>query len=143
MPFLGGQRLKIRHIVTSTLLTLCIISQPPLAQTRILNGKDEVTLTPPQQVVVHKLMGSEGTVNVRVVRKTAAPDGGSPDNRYNRLVLPLTDGNDITLTRTRPLGVTWRGATEATGERATLMLEDSRGLGGDAGCCCPVGGRCL
>ena len=118
MPFLGGQRLKIRHIVTSTLLTLCITSQPPLAQIRILNGKDEVTLTPPQQVVVNKLMGSEGTVNVRVVRKTASPDGGSPDNRYDRLVLPLTEGNDITLTRTRPFfhsqrGFTWRGATSS------------------------------
>src|SRR5262245_14674488 len=108
MPFLGGQRLKIRHIVTSTLLTLCITSQPPLAQTRILNAKDEVTLTPPQQVVVNKLMGSEGTVNVRVVRKTAAPDGGSPDNHYDRLVLPLTDGKDITFTRTRPLARTAR-----------------------------------
>ena len=100
MPFLGGQRLKIRHIV-----------------------------------VVNKLMGSEGTVNVRVVRKTASPDGGSPDNRYDRLVLPLTDGDDITLTRTRPFfhsqrGFTWRGATEATGERATLMLWNDGHLSG-------------
>jgi hypothetical protein len=63
----------------------CITCQPPLAQTRILNAKDEATLTPPQQVVVNKLIGSDGTVNVRVIRETAAPDGGSPDNRYDRL----------------------------------------------------------
>jgi len=124
MPFLGGQR-----------FTLCITSQPPLAQTRILNGKDEVTLTPAQQVVVNKLIGSDGTVNVLVVRKTATPDGGSPDNHYDRLVLPLTDGNDIILTRTRPFfhsqrGFTWRGATEATGERATLTLWNDGHLSG-------------
>jgi hypothetical protein len=135
MLFFSGQRSKIPSIVASTLLAFCIMSQPPLAQTRILNGNDEVTLTPAQQEIVSKLIRSDGAVKVRVLIKTTALDERVPDNRYDSLVLPLIDVSDVTLTRNRPFfhsprGFTWRGETERTGERATLMLWNDGHLSG-------------
>jgi hypothetical protein len=48
-------------------------------------------------------------------------------DHFSRVVLPLSDGKDITLIRTRPTdrtegGFTWNGEVEETGERAVLML---------------------
>ena len=53
--------------------------------------------------------------------------GGPPEDRYAKVVLPLGATKDITLVRKRPVvkterGVTWSGEVEETGERAVLML---------------------
>jgi hypothetical protein len=52
---------------------------------------------------------------------------GPPEDRYAKVVLPLSASEDITLIRTRPTlkterGFTWTGKVEETGERAVLML---------------------
>jgi hypothetical protein len=130
----GGESV-LPPIVGSTLLALCIIALPALARNQILNGRVEVGLTPVQQAVVNKITRSPGTVNVGVLKRTQTTDGGPPENRYARLVLPLSNGKDITLIRTRPSvkserGFTWRGVAEETSERAIIMLWNDGHLSG-------------
>ena len=52
---------------------------------------------------------------------------GPPEDRYAKVVLPLSETSQVTLVRKRPpvvgeKGVTWFGEVEGTGERALLML---------------------
>jgi peptidyl-Asp metalloendopeptidase len=134
MHYLARHRKRVL-LVGMSLLGLCIVSPQSLAQSQVLNGKDEVTLTPAQQAVVDKITRSAGTVNVGVLKKINTTGGGSPENRYAQLVLPLGNGKDITLVRTRPSvtserGFTWRGVAEETGERAILMLWNDGHLSG-------------
>ena len=106
--------------------------------------KEDVALTPAQQTVVDKVTKSPETVNVGVLRMPDAAvaehaltrfeqqvgtkgQGGPPEDRYAKVVLPLSASKDITLVRKRPVvkterGVTWSGEVEETGERAVLML---------------------
>jgi len=117
------------------LLALGVASSPSLAQEQILSGRGPVDLTPAQQAIVNKITRSPETVQVGVIRKTQTTDQGPPENRYAKVVLPLTDGREITLLRNRPTvkterGFTWRGATEETGERAILMLWNDGHLSG-------------
>jgi hypothetical protein len=106
--------------------------------------KDAVALTPAQQEMVNKVTKSPETMNVGMV---SMPDpavaelamkrlekqigtkgrGGPTEDPYAKVVLPLSDGKDIILVRTRPTdqtegGFTWSGEVEDTGERAVLML---------------------
>jgi len=95
----------------------------------------DVTLTPAQQAIVDKITKATGTVNVGVLERTDTLDPGPSENRYATVVLPLADGKDITLIRTRPSvkserGFTWRGEAEETGERAILMLWNDGHLSG-------------
>jgi hypothetical protein len=106
--------------------------------------KDDVALTPAQKTVVDKVSRSPETVKVGVLRMPDAAvaehaltrfeqqvgtkgQGGPPEDRYAKVVLPLSESKDITLVRKAPVvkterGVTWSGEVEETGERAVLML---------------------
>jgi hypothetical protein len=122
-------------VAGATLLALSIVSPLSLAQELILTGSDPVDLTPAQQAIVDKITRSPETVNVGVIRKTEIKEQGPPENRYARVILPLSDGKEIVLVRNRPTvkterGFTWRGATEETGERAILMLWNDGHLSG-------------
>ena len=126
---------KVSRIVVWALLTICINLSPSLAQTRILHGSDQVILTPAQQEVVDKLVRAPGTLNVRVLTRTDTPQTEPPENRYATLILPLSEGREISLVRTRPRlrserGVTWSGVAEETGERAILMMWNDGHLSG-------------
>jgi hypothetical protein len=136
MPFLVAHKWWAPSIVASTLLFLSIISKQLEAQDHILTGMDDVRLTSSQQALVNKLIRSAGTLNVRVLRRTRTPDGAPPENGYSKIVLPLSDVKDITLTRTQPTvtserGFTWHGVAEETGERAIFMLWDDGHLSGN------------
>ena len=127
MPFLTGQRSPVLPTVGSILIAFSITSAPSLAQNQILSGRDEVTLTPAQQAIVDKITKATGTVNVGVLERTDTLDPGPSENRYATVVLPLGDGKDIGLIRTRPSvkserDVAWRGVADDTGERAILAL---------------------
>jgi hypothetical protein len=106
--------------------------------------KEDIKLTPDQQKVVDNMSKSSETMNVGMIampnsemaklaltrfEKSVGTVGqaGPPEDRYAKVVLPLSETKDITLVRTRPpetseKGVTWSGETEETGERAVLML---------------------
>jgi hypothetical protein len=135
MPLCSHQWSTVPPVVGLTFLALCIFAPPSPAQNQILNGRDEVSLTPAQQAIVNKIIGAPETVNIGVVKRTHTADVGAPENRYARLVLPLSMDKDITLIRTRPSvrserGYTWRGVSEETGERAILMLWNDGHLSG-------------
>jgi hypothetical protein len=135
MTLLPRKASCVPPIAGAALLALGIVPAPSLAQKEILSGKGPVALTPAQQAVVDKITRSPETVKVGVIRKTDIKDSGSPENRYARVILPLSDGKEITLIRTRNTvkterGFTWRGVTEETGERAILMLWNDGHLSG-------------
>ena len=105
---------------------------------------DAAPMTPSQQEVVDKMTKSPETVKVGVLSMPDAAvadyaltrfeeqvgtkgQGGPPEDRYAKVVLPLDQTRDIVLARKRPVditerGVTWIGEVEETGERALLML---------------------
>lgn len=135
MPLRAGRALRVPPIIGATLLALVMISLPSLAQEQILGEQDEIVLTPAQKAFVDKHVKSPGTVKVDVMKATGAETQGPPGDRYAKLVLPLREGKDITLVRTRPTitragGFTWRGEVEETGERAVLMLWEDGHLSG-------------
>jgi peptidyl-Asp metalloendopeptidase len=106
--------------------------------------KDPVDLTSAQKEVIDKLTTSPETVNVGVLSMPAASVAehaltrfeksvgtkgakGPPEDRYAKVMLPLSATTEITLVRKRPpvvtaKGITWLGEVEGTGERAMLML---------------------
>ena len=106
--------------------------------------KEEAPLTPDQQAAVDKAAKPPETVNVGVLKMPNAAvaelaltkfeqsvgtkgRAGPQEDPYAKVVLPMSDGSNITLVRKRPPdftpgGVTWVGETEETGERALLML---------------------
>ena len=135
MTFLTGNTSRVPPIVGATLLALCMILPPTLAQKEILSGRGPVALTPAQQAVVDKITRSPETLHCGVIRKTDIKESGPPENRYARMILPLGDGKEIALIRARNTvkterGFTWRGVTEETGERAILMLWNDGHLSG-------------
>jgi len=135
MTLLSRKASHVSPIVCVTSLALGMISQPSLAQKEILSGRGQVALTPAQQAVVDKITRSPETVNVSVMKRNDTKEQGSPENRYARMILPLSDGREITLIRTRNTvrterGFTWRGVSEETGERAILMLWNDGHLSG-------------
>ena len=106
--------------------------------------KEEAPLTPDQQAAVDKAAKPPETVHVGVLKMPNAAvaelaltkfeqsvgtkgRAGPQEDPYAKVVLPMSDGSNITLVRKRPPdftpgGVTWVGETEETGERALLML---------------------
>jgi hypothetical protein len=107
-------------------------------------NKTPPKLSPTQQAMIDKKTASPETVGVGVL---SMPDAavaelaltrfeqqvgtkgakGPPEDRYAKVVLPLSETSQVTLVRTRPpvgsaKGVTWFGEVEGTGERALLML---------------------
>ena len=65
-------------------------------------------------------------VNLGILKAVGREGGQQAADRYATIVLPIGDGTDVTLVRTRPTvlsasGFTRRGRSE-TGERAVLML---------------------
>jgi hypothetical protein len=88
-------------IVGSALLVLGIYSSPSLAQEQILSGRIPLAdLTPAQRAVVDKITRSPERANVSVIKTTGGKEQGSPENRNARVILPLSDGKEITLIRT-------------------------------------------
>ena len=136
MTLFSRKALHIPPIVGSALFALGILSPPSLAQEQILSGRIPlVDLTPAQRAIVDKITRSPETANVSVMKRTGATEQGSPENRNARVILPLSDGKEITLIRTRNTvrterGFTWRGIAEETGERAILMLWNDGHLSG-------------
>jgi peptidyl-Asp metalloendopeptidase len=106
--------------------------------------KGQTDLTPAQKDVIDTAMKSPETVNVGVLNMPDAAiaelaltrfeqsvgtkgQGGPPQDRYAKVILPLDATRDVTLVRTHPpifteKGVTWNGEVEDTGEKALLML---------------------
>jgi hypothetical protein len=96
-------------------------------------SKEPVAVTPKQQAVVDTITKSPETVNLGILKMPdpavveLALEGHDTKDVVSRVVLPLSDGADVTLLRTRPTdktagGFTWSGEVEGTGERAVLML---------------------
>ena len=112
-----------------------IASKLPENSNQLLRrDKDALTLSPAQQATVNKTTSSPETKNVSVFK---LPDAATvqdllsrappQDERYAKVVLPLSGDKNITLLRDRPTvktddGFTWRGKAEDTGEPAVLML---------------------
>ena len=123
-------------IVGWTLLLLGLASSLSMAQEQILSGRiPPEDLTPAQRAIVDKITRSPETVNASVIKSTGGKEQGPPENRYARVILPLSDGKEITLIRARNTvkterGYTWRGVVEETGERAILMLWNDGHLSG-------------
>ena len=123
-------------IVGWTLLLLGLASSLSMAQEQILSGRiPPEDLTPAQRAIVDKITRSPETVNASVIKRTGEKEQGSQENRYARVILPLSSGKDITLIRARNTvkterGYTWRGVVEETGERAILMLWNDGHLSG-------------
>ena len=121
MTFLSGLASRVPPMVGSALFALGILSSPSLAQEQILSGRIPLgDLTPAQRAVVDKITRSPETANVSVIKRTGGKEQRSPENP--RVILPLSDGKEITLIRARNTvkterGFTWRGVTEETGER--------------------------
>ena len=106
--------------------------------------KDEVKLTPAQQEVVDTVSRSPETVGVGMLSMPNAAvaelaltrfeesvgtkgQGGPPQDRYAKVMLPLGATKDVTLVRAgdpvlTDKGITWKGRVEDTGEPAILML---------------------
>ena len=107
-------------------------------------NKTPPNLNPAQQAMIDKKAKSPETVSVGVL---SMPDAavaefaltrfeqqvgtkgakGPPEDRYAKVVLPLSETSQVTLVRKRPpvvtdKGVTWFGEVEGSGERALLML---------------------
>jgi hypothetical protein len=98
--------------------------------------KDRSALTAAQRAVVDKNSKSPETVSVSVLEMpdaaitehamTRPEEPTSPLGPQAKIVLPISEGKDVTLVRTRPTvntdgGFTWTGEVEETGERAVLM----------------------
>ena len=136
MTSLSRKVSSVPPVAGATLLALGILSSPSLAQEQILSGRIPlVDLTPAQRAVVDKITRSPETANVSVIKRTDAKEQGPPENPNARVILPLSDGKEITLIRTRNTvkterGYTWRGVAEETGERAILMLWNDGHLSG-------------
>jgi hypothetical protein len=97
-------------------------------------SKEPVPVSPAQRAVVDKITTSPETVNLGMLNmpdpavvELALKGQDDAKDVVSRVVLPLSDGTDVTLVRTRPTnktegGFTWSGEVEGSGERAVLML---------------------
>jgi len=98
--------------------------------------KEPGSLRPAQQAVVNKAIGSDETVSVNVLKMpSAAVIEHAMTYPEGKVVLPLAQGNNITLVRTQTTvrtqkGLSWRGFVEGTGEKAALMLWNDGRLSG-------------
>jgi hypothetical protein len=123
----------------------CTVLKLPANWQLILKpDKTAANLNAPQKAMMDKMAAMPATVSVGVL---SMPDAavaefaltrfeqqvgtrgakGPPEDRYAKILLPLSDTSHVTLVRTRPpvvtpKGVTWSGEVEGTGERALLML---------------------
>ncbi|NJO23720.1 MAG: hypothetical protein HC868_13335 [Sphingomonadales bacterium] len=117
--------------------------------------KTPTELTPAQKEVLDKAKAAPETMNVGVLNMPNADvaklaltrfersvgtkgQGGPPEDRYAKVMLPLDATRDVTLIRTHPpvfteKGVTWNGEVEDTGEPALLMLWKDGHLSGHFG----------
>jgi hypothetical protein len=112
-----------------------VASKVPDSSNHLLRrDKDAPALSPAQQANVNKATSMPEMKNVSVFKM---PDAATVENllsrappqdeRYAKVVLPLSGDKNITLLRTRPTvktddGFTWRGKAEDTDEPAVLML---------------------
>jgi peptidyl-Asp metalloendopeptidase len=104
--------------------------------------KDPVKMTPAQQSSVDVIKKAPETVNLRMVKmpdaavvELALKGTEKVEDRFAKIVLPVSDDTDVTLVRTRPTvknerGFTWTGEVEGSGERAVLMLWKDAHLSG-------------
>ncbi len=104
--------------------------------------KGPVAMTPDQQAHVDVIKKAPETVNLRMVKmpdpavvELALKGTEKVEDRFAKVVLPVSDDTDVTLVRTRPTvknerGFTWTGEVEGSGERAVLMLWKDAHLSG-------------
>jgi peptidyl-Asp metalloendopeptidase len=98
--------------------------------------KEPGSLRPAQQSVVNKAIGLAETVGVNVLKlPNAAVIEYALTYPEGKIVLPLAQGDDITLVRTQTTvrmekGLSWRGIVADTGEKAALMLWSDGRLSG-------------
>src|SRR5262249_20188611 len=99
----------------------------------LMQHKVPGSLGPAQQAVVNKAIGLAETVNVNVLRMpNVAVIEHAMTYPEGKIVLPLAQGNNITLVRTQTTvktqkGLSWRGLVERSGAKAGLMaLNDGR-----------------
>lgn len=153
---------RAARLTAALLLGAWVLGVSPLAAQSPEPGKpmtvlerrapDAAPLTKAQQVGVDTIARSPGASNVGVLEMSPAAlselalmrleaslgtkgQGGPAEDRYARVVLPLSATRDITLVRKRPPivnenGITWSGEVEETGERALLMLGTEGRLSG-------------
>jgi peptidyl-Asp metalloendopeptidase len=102
----------------------------------LMQHKEPGSLGPAQQAVVNKAIGLAETVNVNVLKMpNAAVIEHAMTYPEGKIVLPLAQGNNITLVRTQTTvrtqkGLSWRGLVDGTGEKAALMLWNDGRLSG-------------
>lgn len=131
-----------------------LLAQVPKKPATVLGRRAPVSapLTPAQQSGVEIITKFPGASNVGVLEMPPAAiadlavmrfeasvgtkgQAGPADDRYAKVILPLTQQRDIMLVRKRPPvitenGITWNGEVEETGERALLMLGKQGQLSG-------------
>jgi hypothetical protein len=96
--------------------------------------KEPVAMTAAQQAALKKMSRSPETVNLGMVSmpdpalvELALTGEANTQDRFARVIIPVSDDESVTIVRTRPTdkterGFTWSGEVEGTGERAVLML---------------------
>ena len=110
------RHLTVARLIGSSLLTLCAISVPALAQT----GPAPAGLTPDQQAIIDKIRKPSEGENKTFVEAPKDPIA-------DKVILPLPGGKSVTVVRKgsvvqRDGSIAWRGEVEETGERALLMV---------------------
>ena len=139
MPERAAKRPKLLAIASWSMLALLGFTSLLLAQSEpsatdkdgartIMQGGEDpagspVVLSAAQRAVLGRLMASPETVNVSMPFLRCPSDHSS----VTKVILPLSDGKNVTFLRTRPPlhldgGLTWRGEVEETNEPAFLML---------------------
>jgi peptidyl-Asp metalloendopeptidase len=102
----------------------------------LMQPKETQSLGSAQQAVVNKAIGMAETVNVTVLKiPNAAVIEHAMTYPEGKIVLPLTQGRNITLVRSQTTvrthkGLSWRGLVEGTAEKAALMLWNDGRLSG-------------
>jgi peptidyl-Asp metalloendopeptidase len=104
--------------------------------------RDKTPLSRAQEEVLAKDRQSSETVGIGVIRAPAAAVAeyaliGGPDDGMSRVVIPVSDNQQITVVRTEAVktakGVIWRGTVEDTGDSAVLLWWKDGRLTGEFG----------
>jgi metallopeptidase family M12-like protein len=102
--------------------------------------RDNAPTSPAHQEILARAKQSPETVAVGVMRapETAVAEYaliGGPDDGKSRIVIPISDNQQITVARTKAArtekGVIWRGIVEDTGESAVLQWRKDGRLTGE------------
>ena len=104
--------------------------------------RDKTPMSRAQEEDLAKARQSPETVGIGVIRAPAAAVAeyaltGGPDDGMSRIVIPISDNQQITVVRTEAIktakGVIWRGTVEDTGDSAVLLWWKDGRLTGEFG----------